>query len=84
MEVLSVQVNVHFSDLVADGVIDNKDKDVIGNPNPDVFGNFGTSCITKIGHWMPFSVIHWGMTFTIINVPYWKAEILIIIRPQLC
>ena len=35
--------DVHFSDLVADGVIDNKDKDVIGNPNPDVFGNFGTS-----------------------------------------
>jgi hypothetical protein bacD2_14770 len=34
---------MHFADLVADGVIDEKDKTVIGDPNPDIFGNFGTS-----------------------------------------
>ena len=35
--------DMHFADLVADGVIDEKDKTVIGDPNPDIFGNFGTS-----------------------------------------
>ena len=76
--------DVHFSDLVADGVIDNKDKDVSATLSPDYFRlSFGTSCITKIGHWMLSSVILWGMTFTITNVPYWKAEVLIITKPRL-
>lgn len=35
--------DVHFADLVSDGIIDGKDKTVIGDPNPDVFGNFSTS-----------------------------------------
>ena len=40
---------MHFADLVADGVIDEKDKTVIGDPNPDIFGNFGTSLHYKTG-----------------------------------
>jgi len=31
--------DVIFEDKVADGVIDEKDKQVIGNPNPDYYGN---------------------------------------------
>ena len=34
--------DVHFADLVQDGVIDENDKTVIGDPNPDIFGNFST------------------------------------------
>ena len=33
--------DVHFADLRADGVIDEQDMDVIGDPNPDIYGNFG-------------------------------------------
>ena len=31
--------DVHFLDLNNDGVIDAKDKTIIGNPNPDIYGN---------------------------------------------
>lgn len=34
--------DMYFADLVADGIIDEKDKTVIGDPNPDIFGNFST------------------------------------------
>ena len=34
--------DMHFADLHADGVIDENDKTVIGDPNPDIFGNFST------------------------------------------
>lgn len=35
--------DVHFIDLYDDGVIDEKDKTIIGNPNPDIYGNiFGS------------------------------------------
>ncbi len=35
--------DIRFVDLQPDGVINNDDKTVIGDPNPDIFGNFGTS-----------------------------------------
>ncbi len=35
--------DMHFADLTPDGVIDENDQTVIGDPNPDIFGNFGTS-----------------------------------------
>ena len=35
--------DVHFADLNSDGIIDEHDKTVIGNPNPDIFGNIFTS-----------------------------------------
>lgn len=31
--------DIRFEDVVNDGVIDEKDKQVIGNPNPDLYGN---------------------------------------------
>ena len=31
--------DVHFTDLNNDGIIDEADKTVIGNPNPDIYGN---------------------------------------------
>jgi len=31
--------DVHFTDINGDGVIDEKDKTVIGNPNPSIYGN---------------------------------------------
>ena len=76
--------DVHFSDLVADGVIDNKDKDVIGNPNPDVFGNFGTSLHYK--NWTLDAFFSYSLGNDIYN--YQRAVLesgnSIIIRPQLC
>lgn len=32
--------DVRFVDQNADGIIDNRDRVVLGNPNPDIFGNF--------------------------------------------
>ena len=31
--------DMHFSDLNSDGIISDKDRQIIGDPNPDVFGN---------------------------------------------
>lgn len=31
--------DVHFADLNGDGIIDENDKTIIGNPNPDIYGN---------------------------------------------
>ncbi|MCF0195802.1 MAG: SusC/RagA family TonB-linked outer membrane protein, partial [Bacteroidaceae bacterium] len=39
--------DVHFVDQNGDGVIDDNDKVVIGNPNPDIFGNIFTSLTWK-------------------------------------
>lgn len=32
--------DMHFADVFADGIIDDKDRVIIGDPNPDFFGNF--------------------------------------------
>ena len=32
--------DIHFAEVKQDGIIDENDRQVIGNPNPDVFGNF--------------------------------------------
>jgi hypothetical protein len=34
--------DVHFTDLNADGIIDEKDKQIIGDPNPDFYGSFNS------------------------------------------
>jgi hypothetical protein len=39
--------DVHFSDVSGDGVIDEKDMVVIGDPNPDFYGNIFTSLSWK-------------------------------------
>ena len=39
--------DVHFIDQNGDGVIDDADKVVIGNPNPDIYGNIFTSLTWK-------------------------------------
>ncbi len=39
--------DVHFVDLHNDGVIDDKDKTVIGDPNPEIFGNIYTNFAYK-------------------------------------
>lgn len=39
--------DVHFVDQNGDGVIDDADKVVIGNPNPDIYGNLYTSLSYK-------------------------------------
>ncbi len=46
--------DVHFQDLNPDGVIDEKDKGVIGDPNPDIYGNIFTT----------FNYKHWTLGFT--------------------
>lgn len=33
--------DVHFTDIMADGIIDENDMTVIGDPNPDIYGTFG-------------------------------------------
>ena len=39
--------DVHFVDQNGDGIIDDKDRVVIGNPNPDIYGNIYTSLTWK-------------------------------------
>ncbi|MBQ8969371.1 MAG: SusC/RagA family TonB-linked outer membrane protein [Bacteroidaceae bacterium] len=39
--------DVHFIDQNGDGIIDDQDKVVIGNPNPDIYGNLYTSLTWK-------------------------------------
>ena len=39
--------DVHFVDQNGDGVIDDSDKVVIGNPNPDIYGNIFTALTWK-------------------------------------
>ncbi len=39
--------DVHFVDQNGDGIIDDNDKVVIGNPNPDIYGNLYTSLTWK-------------------------------------
>jgi hypothetical protein len=39
--------DVHFADLNPDGIIDEKDMTVIGDPNPDIYGNIFTSLAWK-------------------------------------
>ncbi len=39
--------DVHFIDQNGDGIIDDNDKVVIGNPNPDIYGNLYTSVTWK-------------------------------------
>jgi len=34
--------DMHFDDLNNDGIIDDKDRQVIGNPNPDFYGSFNS------------------------------------------
>lgn len=33
--------DVHFDDLDGNGIIDEHDRQIIGNPNPDIYGHFG-------------------------------------------
>lgn len=39
--------DIHFNDNVADGVIDDKDKEIIGDPNPDIYGSFNSKLTVK-------------------------------------
>jgi TonB-linked SusC/RagA family outer membrane protein len=39
--------DVHFADLFNDGIIDEKDKTIIGDPNPDFTGSFNTRIVYK-------------------------------------
>ena len=39
--------DIYFEDLYKDGVIDDKDKTVIGDPNPDFYGNFNFNLTYK-------------------------------------
>ncbi len=39
--------DAHFADLDGKGIIDAKDRTVIGDPNPDVYGNFNLSASYK-------------------------------------
>lgn len=39
--------DMHFADLNNDGIIDEQDKTVIGDPNPDIFGNIFTGLSYK-------------------------------------
>lgn len=48
--------DMHFDDFNKDGIIDNKDRQIIGDPNPDIYGSFNS----KI-HFMNFTL---DMLFT--------------------
>ena len=39
--------DIHFADLLSDGVIDENDRTVIGDPNPDIYGNIFTTLSWK-------------------------------------
>jgi hypothetical protein len=39
--------DMHFADLNGDGMIDEQDRTVIGDPNPDIYGNIFTSLSWK-------------------------------------
>ncbi len=39
--------DMHFADLSGDGIIDEKDMTVIGDPNPDIYGNIFTTLAWK-------------------------------------
>lgn len=39
--------DMHFADEMADGIIDDNDKQIIGDPNPDLYGSFSS----KISIW---------------------------------
>ena len=39
--------DMHFTDMNNDGLIDEKDRTVIGDPNPDIYGNIFTSVAYK-------------------------------------
>ena len=56
--------DVHFVDLNADGVIDEKDKTIIGNPNPDIYGNIYATL-----HYKNFS-LNLGFNYSLGNDVY--------------
>jgi TonB-linked SusC/RagA family outer membrane protein len=35
--------DMHFTDLNSDGIIDESDKQIIGDPNPDIYGSFNSA-----------------------------------------
>ncbi len=37
--------DIHFDDFTADGIINEKDKQVIGDPNPDFYGSFSSNML---------------------------------------
>ena len=39
--------DVHFQDLNGDGIINDADKTIIGNPNPDIYGNIFANVMWK-------------------------------------
>lgn len=39
--------DIHFTDLNDDGIIDEQDRQVIGNPNPDFYGGFNSRAVYK-------------------------------------
>lgn len=39
--------DIHYVDLYADGIIDERDMDIIGDPNPDIYGSFGFNLTWK-------------------------------------
>lgn len=56
--------DIHFVDLNGDGIIDDKDKTIIGNPNPDLYGNvFGRV------NWKNFTV-YVGFNYSLGNDVY--------------
>lgn len=48
--------DMHFDDLNKDGIIDDKDRQIIGDPNPDIYGSLNSSI-----HFMNFTL---DMLFT--------------------
>lgn len=51
--------DMKFVEVVADGCIDQRDRQVIGNPHPDIYGNFSTQLTWKnlsLSVWFNYSV----------------------------
>lgn len=39
--------DIHFEEVAKDGIIDKKDKQIIGDPNPDFYGNISTKLVYR-------------------------------------
>ena len=65
--------DVRFADLHADGVLDDKDKTVIGDPNPDFTGSWGNRFTMGRLLWTYSVRSNVAVIYTIINGRLWRA-----------
>ena len=66
--------DVRFADLHADGVLDERDKTIIGDPNPLISrGRLPTVLRWDVSLWMCYARSNAGETFITTSVRHWRA-----------